>query len=679
MIPQGQYNPTKSNDLLWYLIQELRRCMGDRQFQESQWLLFEEIYRARPVDAYKNFPFDGASNLVIPVAATDVDTLYSRLMGMLFDQGGLWGATASRPELIDFAENVTDFMKWAQDNEIKPYRAIGNWLIELHKLGTGVMKERYVREMKKVYEWREVAQGQTWQQQAIIMLKDHPTLDHVRLHDFFIPAGFPLIQQAPWVAERVRLTWQQFMNRVKAGIYTGADKVGAWFFNPPMNAVQQQLDVISGYRPSINQQMEFYEFWLDFDIDGDGWDEALVCTIHLESQTYVRLDYNPFFNQEKPYTATNFMTDVNSFYGIGLCEMLDNFQEEITAMHNQRIDNGTIINSAMYAVKRDNTNIRQKEPIYPSKIWRVADPSKDIVRLPLGGGGVLQDSIANEAATRSEAKSRTGVNDYVSGNNSPDIGYGAAYTTQQMLANSAKRLGETLRSVNNGLSESGTRLLELYQQFYPNGKPFVALGQRDGQMVDVVLKMPLDLIRKGLKINVQSIDAENSKDAKIRTTTIVFQTLQQYYTNYLQMLSYAANPQMPPVIQHVALQAAEGSSVLMKHLLELYGEEDYDQLLPQLEGGMNEQQRAQANIQAILASAGQGSGQGGPALQPQIGGQGAPGGPQAPAGVLGFPPTGTAGYGTGGVPSAQVGGQPGGGLPFPGGVAGAGQDFRRVG
>src|ERR1019366_10575098 len=123
--------------------------------------------------------------------------------------------------------------------------------------------------------------------------------------------------------ERIRLTWEQYMNRVKAGIYTGSDRVGAWFMNQPVNSVQQRLDRISRYYPSINKQMEFYEFWLDFDIDGDGWDEALVCTVHLASQTYVRLDLNPFFNQEKPYSVARFMRDVNSFYGIGLGEMLD--------------------------------------------------------------------------------------------------------------------------------------------------------------------------------------------------------------------------------------------------------------------------------------------------------------------------------------------------------------------
>ena len=651
MIPQGQYDPARAETLLWYLIQEIRRTQGDRGPLEAFWIKAEKVYRARPAEAKKDFPFTGASNLVVPVAATDVETLYARLMGLLFEPSNLWSITARRPELVDFAAATQEFMEWAQANEIKPYRGVGNWLLELHKLGTGILKQRYVREMKKVYEWREI-QGQPWQQQAVILLKDNPTLDHVRLWDFFIPAGFPLIQEAPWCAERVRLTWQQFMNRVKAGIYTNADKVGAWYFNPPLNRVQQAADQISMYQASLNSQMELFEFWLDYDIDGDGWDEALVCTIHLDSQTYVRLDYNPYFNQEKPYSSGCFLRDVNSFYGIGLCEMLEQFQEEITAMHNQWVDNGTVANSQMYAVRKNSVFFRKNEAAYPGRFIPMDDPMKDIQPLPLGAGmgAALNAAVEAQTVARQEAQRRTGVNDYVQANASPSVGYGAAYTTQQMLLQSDKRFGETLREVRNVLGESGVRILELYQQYNQDGKPFVALGPKDGQLVDLVLKFPLDLVRKGLAVSVTAIDAATSKDAQIRTTTLVFQQLTQFYQQYMTLMSYVMNPQIPPPMRQVAQTAAQGSAVLMRRLLELYGQQDYDRMIPEMETGVNAQQLQLANLQSLL----------------QSGGMGGPPSANTPAGMGSIPPVGAVGaYGTGGQslvpgsvggPSAVAGG-----------------------
>jgi hypothetical protein len=637
MLPPGTYDPRRVDDLNWFLIQELRRTMSDRNLLENDWVRYEELYRARPIEGIKDFPFDGASKLEMPVVATDVDTLFARTVGMLVEPPNLWSIVAQRPELIDFAAATEEFMEWAQHNDLDVHSWLGDWIIDVHKLGTGIIKQRYTRNMKKVFEWRELDQN-TWQQQAVILLKDSPTIHHVRLHDFYLPAGFKSHQQAPWTAERVRMTWPQFMNRVKQGIYMNADKIGAWYFSPPINQVQRRLDDISRYPASQNSQMEFYEFWLDFDIDGDGWEEALICTVHLDSQTYVRLDFNPFFNQEKPYSAARFMRDVNSFYGIGLGEMLDQFQEEISTMHNQRIDDGTIANSTQFVMDKGETHIKIKEPVFPSKIWKLNNPQAfKVLEMGSGQSRGQAAALANEQATRDEAMRRTGVNDYIQGQPGPEQAYGTAYTTQQMLLNSSKRFGETYRDIQAALGETGTRILELYQQYNPRGKEFIALGPEDGQMVAMVLRFPLDLIRKGLKVSVTAIDTQTSKDAQIRTQTLVMQQLMQFYSNYLQMMSYVGNPQMPPQIQQAAMVAAQGGAVMMARLLRLQGVQDADTLIPELQGGLNEQQRQLANIQSLLTTPQQrtaGMGQGSPQPAGMAGPVGAGTGASAPPGLV---------------------------------------------
>jgi hypothetical protein len=630
MLPPGKYDPKRVDDLLWYLIQDLRRTMGDRGQLENDWVHYEELYRADSMEWEDGFPFDGASRLEMPVVATDVDTLFARTVGMLVEPPNLWSITAQRPELIDFAASTNEFLEWAQHNELNVHGWLGDWIIDIHKLGTGILKQRYTREMKKVYEWRELDQ-QTWQQQAVIMLKDHPSIHHVRLHDFFLPAGFKNHQQAPWNAERVRMTWPQFMARVKQGIYMNADKIGAFYFSPPINQVQRALDEISKYPASVNQQMEFYEFWLDFDIDGDGWDEALICTIHLDSQTYVRLDFNPFFNQDKPYSAARFMRDVNSFYGIGLGEMLSQFQEEISAMHNQRIDDGTIANSTQYVMDKGETHIKVKEPVFPSKIWKLNNPGAfKVLEMGSGTSRGQSASIQNEEATRGEAQRRTGVNDYVSATPGPEQAYGTAFTTQQMLLNSSKRFGETYRDIQNALGETGTRVLELYQQYNPRGKEFIALGPEDGMNVAMVLRFPLDLIRKGLLVSVTAIDVQTSKDAQIRTQTLIMQQLMQFYQNYMMMLSYTTNPQVGPAIQQAALTAAQGSGLMMTRLLKLQGIQDADTLIPVLQEGVNAQQRTLQNIQSLLSPPPIGGGAG---AQPMAPGSQGPSGMAVPMGA----------------------------------------------
>lgn len=669
MIPANLYDPRRAQGLLDYLIQEIRRTRGDRSKLEQRWTDWQTAYRARPIEEVKTWPFEGAANLVIPVIATDVDTLFARLMSILMEPENLWSVQASRPELADVAPRIQEFLQWVQHNEMENLpAALSDWILELHKIGTGVLKQRWHRETKKVFEWRELGMG-TWQQQAIILLKDAAEIRHVRLHNFYVPAGFPELQEAPWCAERISMTWQQFTNRVNAGIYQGSDRVTQWYANSYGSNVQQAYDTISGYKPSLGRLLEPYEFWTNFDIDGDGYDEALVCSIHEESGTYLRLDFNPFFNQDYPYSVGRFMRDGNSFYGIGLCEMLDHAQEEATAIHNQRLDAGTIGNTQMYAVTKDNKNIAEDEPIWTGKIWKVNNIN-DIKPLIMGTTNEGQ-SIQNEQALYDIYRRRTGVSDYVTGQATPAVGYGAAYTTQQMIANSSKRFGQTLREINGALSESGTRTLELYQQFNQRGKEYMALGPLKGQLVRAVLQFPIDLIRRGFKVSVTAITAETTKDAQIRTNTIIQQQLMQFYMQYLQALQMLSNPMMKP-FQPVILQMIDGMSTLMRRLLDLYGVQDSDRMIPELDTAINVYQQQFAQLEAALSGAG-GMGQAGPAgngFAPQPGaapGMGAvPGSLNRVSQALSGQPA-QGGLMGGGMPGAGGAGYPGGGYaPYPG-------------
>lgn len=598
MIPRDRYDPRRAKMLLEYLVEEHRRARSDRKEKEDSWIEFQKAYRAKPIDEVKEFPFYGASNIVIPLIATDVDTLFARVMGMLFEIENLWSVTATMPEMEPIAPRLTEFLKWAQHNEIKLEGPLGDWILEIMKLGTGILKQRYHREMKKVYEWRELAQG-TWQQQALMLLKDAPAVHRVPLFNFYIPAGFKEIQEAPWVSERIEMTWQMYQSRIRAGLYEPSNRISEWLASSKGNAVSQEMQKISGFAQSFGNKLPLDEFWTEFDIDGDGWDEALVCTIHLDTAEYVRLDYNPWFNQDKPYSVARFMRDENSFYGIGVAEMEIDFQDEITAMHNQRIDNGTVKNSQTFAVTKDNKNIKQNEKVYPSKIWLV-NKADDVKAIQLGTSG-SGESIQNEQFTLNYGQRRVGTSDYIYGANSPDIGYSTAFTTQQMMLNSDKRGGQTNREIRNALSETGTRVLELYQQFNQRGKEFMALGAQDGQIVRTVLQFPLDLIRRGLKVQVTAIDVQMSKDSQLRTNAIIMQQLMQYYQQVLMALQYATNPMLPPQVQQMALQMVMGATHMMRRTLDVHGIQDINKILPDLMGAQQANGQQLAAIQQLLA------------------------------------------------------------------------------
>lgn len=621
MIPAHEISQPALSRLVEYLRSEIYRALADRKPLEEKWIKYQRMYRAVPEVQVKEFPFYGAANLVVPLIATDVDIIFSRLMGILFQPENLWSVRPLRPDMVDYAPRLQEFLKWAQNQELNAYNAVADFVLELTKLGTGVLKQRYRRSERRVYEHRETLEGLI-DRHTRMMVENHPVLQHVSLYDFLLPADATTVADAPWCAERVALSWQQIENRVRAGIYMQPERLQWWHANDRMDPVTSERQRLDSFVPSIGNRFEVWEAWLDYDISGIGEPVALVATMHIPSNTLLRIDYNPFFNQEKPYSTARFMRQEKRFYGIGLAEMLEMTQEEVTAMHNQRIDTGTIANSLMMKAKK-GSGIKQDEPIFPGR-WFLLDNLDDVA--PINWGGAHYNStIQDEQLTRSYAVNRTGVNDVIMGSPTPAVGYGTALGNQLIHQEAAKRFDQTLREVRVALSESGTRIVELYQQFDQGGKVFQALGPEDGAVVQQILAFPLELIRFGVGIDVTATSADMNKEVEIRTNTIIMQLITQFYMQMLEGMQLVLNPQIPQEMRVMVLQMMNGGNIMARRLLDSYGIQDTDRLIPQLQELLNGGQQTINTVQTSLAgggfpAAGAGAPSGFPALPPGAGG-----------------------------------------------------------
>jgi hypothetical protein len=644
MIPPERLDPQAQQMLVEWLVKEINRALGERRVLEEQWMRYHKVYKALPEHEVKTFPFQGASNLVIPVAATDVDVIFARLMGILFAPDNLMSCRPKKPEMIEFARVLQEFLQAVQESELKAFDVCADFVLEVVKLGTGILKTRYKREHKEVYEFREIG-GQVFEDHRTVRMFDHAELAHVSLFDFLVPATAQDIQSSPWVAERVLLTWPQYLNRVREGIYIPAPQLENWQAQSRGSNVLEHLMELDKYKAGVGDKLEFWECWTNFDIEGTGSPRALVCTIHIPTWSVVRLDFNPYLKQEYPYERARFLRQEKRFYGIGMIEMLDQFQDEVTAMHNQRIDSGTLANSTMFKGRRGV--VREDEPIFPGR-WFLLDDMNDVDVLNMGAGKL--DTSANyEGVTMQYAKHRSGVNEHVAGQFAPSIGYATAHTNLQQLQQATQRFDQTLREIRKALSGSIVRAVELYQQFDREGRAFTVLGERDGMILQHFIEFPIEDIREGVAIDVTATSASLNKEVEIRTNTILMQMVSQFYREMLDGLMLAFTPGLPPQLQTVIFQMIQGGTILMRRILAAHGVQDSDDLVPHIEDILSGQlpigqlvsepfRRGAAGFGGI----GAGAGMAGP---PQIGGQ-------SPNG---------AGVGTG------VGADMGAGLPFAGG------------
>lgn len=586
MIPYEHLNQRAVGLLMEYLREEINRALSERRPLEEKWLRYQRMYKAQPDKEIKQFPFYGAANLVLPVIATDSDTIYSRLMGILFGPENLWSCSPLREDAIDYAPRLQEFLKWAQHAEIGAYGSTADFLLETCKLGTGVLKQRYRREQKLVYEFRESDYG-LLDRHARILTRDNPVQEHVSLYDFLVPAGTVEHQSAPWNGERIMLGWPQIESRIRAGIYQGGQHIQAWSARDRGSWIQQEYQKMDRFVPGMPSNFELWECWTDFDVTNRGEPQALVATLHLPSMTCLRLDYNPFFHQEKPYEVARYLRQEKRFYGIGIGEMLEMFQEEGTAMHNQRIDNATLANSTMMKARR-GIGIKEDEPIFPGR-WFLLDDLEDVQTMSFGTK--YDPTVQNENLTMSYAAKRTGVNDYVMGNQNASIGYATAQTNIMQHQEAAKRFDQTLREIRVALGGSGRRIVELYQQFNQNGKEFTVLGDKDGAIVHQVLQFPLELIRHSVAVDVTATSASLNKETQIRTNTILMQMVAQFYQQTFQGMQLAIDPNMPPQLRFLAQQMVLGGTVMMRRVLDSYDMQDVDRIIPDMQELLNGQQQ----------------------------------------------------------------------------------------
>ncbi|HEY6019142.1 MAG TPA: hypothetical protein VIY48_04355, partial [Candidatus Paceibacterota bacterium] len=503
--------------------------------------------------------------------ATDVDTLFARIMGHLFAPDNVFSCATWRPDWLEFAMRLQEFLQTRQE-PLRIYDVTADWVLEILKLGTGVLKTRYKRETRTVYDtWG----GQVPQKRVSIL--DGPEVRHVSLWDFLLPPQATEVQTSPWASERILLEWNQYVSRVENGIYLPSTTIQQWIANQRGPTVLEELMRMDSYVQGRGTRLELWETWLDFDIAASGERFSILATIHLPTNEIVRVDFNPWTNQEKPFDVARFMRQEGRFYGIGLAEMLEPLQDEATAMHNQRIDSGTIANSFMWKGKRGV--VKADEPVFPGR-WFILDNMEDIAPLNLAAG--KYDSTLNyEQSTLAYAQKRTGVNDYILGESKPSIGYSTAYTTMEQKQTAVMRYDQTLREIRQALGSVGMRVAELYQQFNPGQLIFDILGPEDGQVVQQVLSFPPDLLRKGVSIVVTASSESLNKEVSIRQDVMLLQMLSQFYQQAIQMMMLALNPQVPQPVRDMAMMQVKGGGILMKRILDNSGVQDINDFLPQ--------------------------------------------------------------------------------------------------
>jgi hypothetical protein len=323
-----------------------------------------------------------------------------------------------------------------------------------------------------------------------------PDVDLIDPVDLIAPAkGGHEIMDLPWVQHRLWMTQDDLRRKCLLGrFYTDAVQELLDQRNGQPMGDQPQMDSglyrqgldrtegIEGEGPSNarRHQYEILEDYRRYDIDGDGLDEEIITWVATDLPGRVLgWDYldNVYAHGRRPLRVGRYFPIPFRFYGLSFAEVVKGIQDEINAIHNQRVDYATIQNLPFGFVRASATMPPITQRLRPGEFLALDDPQKDI-NIPKWGGSPAW--AHQEEATLMQMYERvTGVTDLSIGRQPNRVGATrTASGTQTLLSESGLRFKTALQSFQRfwlGIFED---ILALDQEYLPPGKEFRVTGRR---------------------------------------------------------------------------------------------------------------------------------------------------------------------------------------------------------
>lgn len=284
---------------------------------------------------------------------------------------------------------------------------------------------------------------------------------------------------------------------------------------------------------SQSTDIELLEWWMKYDLDGDGIDEE--CQIILANrQVVVRAVSNPYYHQRRPLIKVSFCKVPGEWYGIGLIEPVISLINQLIQVRRQRLDNITLILNRMWKVKATADIDPTKLVASPNGIILVDDMADVMpLEIPDVTGSSFQDAnqILSDIFAATVPQSITGsMDDMKTGS----IGIGAVRAN---IAQALEKFATAAKAIqDDGLKPILNMFYSLDLQYLNTDEIIRAFYGR--LFPDPSIVTP-EMIRANVAFHMTVLSDMVNKEMKVAQT-------QAFYT--------LANPQMSPDSNQVILK-----------------------------------------------------------------------------------------------------------------------------
>jgi hypothetical protein len=566
-----------------------RRVLGlkadMKELFEEKVVKYRAAYDAKPAQESRSFPWDGASNLVIPIIAIHTDTLKAQIMAAIFKTEPIVVAKV----LGDYAKEVDElkgayeeFMQYVciEPAELDLYRVYGEGVPETIKYGTTTYKIPWENRTRDFL----IPGGNDTVSKRDFLVKtiyEGPRPEKLPFTGFYIPPSAKTLEDAEIKCHKRVMLQHELEERKFTGLYD-KEVVDSILASPdrtsPTTEVREK-DEAAGIHTTASfgyKEWDIWECYLQWRYADDAYAPRMVVTYHEKTDKILRAMYDN--SDTEWFVGMRMAHRDDSYHGIGFAEALFPFQEGGSETYNGYRDNQTVANTRVWRVDEDS-KILQGYRIYPSAML----PGKKDEIEALAHGDVSTINLDELRLLLELAERRSGVSPPQQGMGAGTFGKKGIYSSMGTL--SVMQEGNSRKDLNvSDMRDGHVRMMRIISKQYgvlgPDSKYHRERLELFGAKAEKIAAALQLIVTKKIGLPCYSSTASLNKEVEKQNDVMLSQMMTRHYMMIAQLLGSMQNVMTPPQVKEYFAQVIVASNFLMKTLLRNFGHSEVDRLIP---------------------------------------------------------------------------------------------------
>jgi hypothetical protein len=564
-------------------VSELKDNM--RELYEDKIVMWRAAYDAKPREEVRQFPFQGASNLVIPIIAIHADTLHAQIMAAIFKTEPIILAKVLGdfgPESDVIKEAYQEFMQYVaiEPRELDLYRVYNETYRECIKYGTSTIKcpwEHKTRDFL-IPGGDGTGKASDFRVQTIY---EGPRPEKLPFTSFYIPPMAKTLEDTDIKCHKRTMLQYELEERKFADIYDRkiVDEVLKTPDRTGPTVEQREKEDTLGAKTTASwghKEWDIWECYINWRYEDEAFAPRMIVTYHEKSDKILRVMYDNF--EMEWFVGMRMAHRDDMYHGQGFAETIFPFQEGASSTYNGYRDNQTVANTRVWRVDPDS-KLHQGYRIYPSAM---IPGIKDEIEA-LAHGDVSNINLDELRLLLELAERRSGVSPPQQGMGAGAPGKRGIYSAMGTL--SVIQEGNSRKDLNvSDMRDGHVRLFRLFSHQYGTmGRDTRFMEDRlklFGRKAELIKQALIMIANRQIGLPCYSTTASINKEVEKQNDVMLSQIMARHYQMVSQLLGAMQSVMTPPQVKSYFVQVIIASNLLIKKILRNFGHDEVDRLVP---------------------------------------------------------------------------------------------------